>query len=205
MTQQLPSSSNPITPQPYVDTTKDVVLTPVSSDTSEESSPPLQEEATAQEFVSTPEQEEIFNQFLQGKYGVTREQFEEAYSSYSQQPEEFSQQQAHNTLSKSWGVPLTEVQTRLTVLKEKYGEYFEQNPQFDTIEGVQQVWDIYSKTLPSAPNRPDKQTSLLTSIPTKPSYKFTQSQINKMSNEEKGKNWSAIVEAYANNAVDLTS
>lgn len=146
----------------------------------------------------TPEQEQQLDELLQAKLGVTLEQAQQVQSQYNADPAQYEYQQALNTLATGWSIPPEQVTTRVAMLGETYADLIEQND-LDNIEGLNLLWSIHSKatgstSTPPAVDKPSILAGGTSSVG--PSYKYKQSDINKMSKEEKSAQWGSIVAAY---------
>lgn len=152
-----------------------------------------------EEQVQQPEEQnqqdvDQFAEELKNRYGLTPEQLQAGIETFQQQ----SLQEQTNELQKAWNVNQQEFTRRLAVLQQNYGQFIDQNPQFDTVDGLKQLWALY-ETSNTNMNKPS--TTISSATPAKPSYDFTESQIKQMDEKTMRENYSAILAAYANGRV----
>lgn len=142
---------------------------------------------------------------MQRQFGVSVEEASQLAQSYKTNPEEFGRQNAVSSLSTDWGISVADTEERLKTLSQLYAEvdFVKDDPeQWGSPEGVKRLWQIHEINQPkSTPPTIDKPSNLLTTAPRQAAYQFTQKQIDAMSPNERRKNHSAIVKAYANNQV----
>lgn len=165
---------------------------------------PVNTDAQQQEVVTrllSAEEDTQLDQLLQAKFGVTLKQASEFNEQRNGNPEEFTHLSEVNGLAKDWNVTPEEVVNRIKTISEKYQSLIQSNPNLDSVDGVKQMWAMHEINNPVQATQPDRQSSLLSTVPNKPAYRFTQSQIDGMPEKERRKRYSEILSAYAENLV----
>lgn len=106
-------------------------------------------------------------------------------------------------LQSTWQVDQNEALRRLRVISEQKGAFLEQNPQFDTLDNVK-LWWAEMDVQGTRASQPDRNSSIISSaVPQRPQYLFSESQIARMSEQERRANDAMITQAYATNQVLL--
>ena len=149
----------------------------------------------------SPDEDIQLNDLLEAKFGVTLKQATEFNEKRNENPEQFTYQTEVNGLAKDWNVTPEEVVNRIKIISQKYQSLIQSNPTLDSVEGVKQMWAMHEINNPVTATQPDKQSSLLSTVPNKPAYRFTQSQIDAMPEKERRQRYADILSAYSENLV----
>lgn len=148
--------------------------------------------------------------YLQQQFGlaVPPDQVRQEIQNYVQQQQQTAQPQntdpaaqAISQLAAAWNVPSNEVTRRAQLLQEQYGDLVAANPQLGTIDGIKTLWTLY-ETQSVGLNKPSSGTP---PTPTQPAYKFTMSQLQSMDEAEYARRSSEILQAFAQEQVNLNA
>ena len=148
-----------------------------------------------------PQQTQQLDQYLQQRYGVNIQQADQFYQQQGSNPDDFSRQLSLNQLSQAWGISPQQVVDRVSYIGQVYNDVLSQRPELDTVQGLQQIWDLHAASHPQTPVQPDTGSNLLGVTPTQPTYQFRMSDYNKLPEAEKEARYQQFLYAAANGQV----
>jgi len=152
--------------------------------------------------------ENALNEYMQTKFGVSPDEFNQRFSELQQFRQQQLIQQQQNELQKEWGNQFDE---RLNLVKEYFNNNLtpEQQSALDNADGAKLIWaKIQQEQSANQPNVPNYQQQASNQTPMQrvnnaatPNYMFTRSQIDSMSTQEYQKNIKDIEYAFVNGLV----
>ena len=152
--------------------------------------------------------ENALNEYMQTKFGVSPDEFNQRFSELQQFRQQQLIQQQQNDLQKEWGNQFDE---RLNLVKEYFNNNLtpEQQSALDNADGAKLIWaKIQQEQSANQPNVPNYQQQASNQTPMQrvnnastPNYMFTRSQIDSMSTQEYQKNIKDIEYAFVNGLV----
>ena len=152
--------------------------------------------------------ENALNEYMQTKFGVSPDEFNQRFSELQQFRQQQLIQQQQSELQKEWGNQFDE---RLNLVKEYFNNNLtpEQQSALDNADGAKLIWArIQQEQSANQPNVPNYQQQSSNQTPMQrvnnastPNYMFTRSQIDSMSTQEYQKNIKDIEYAFVNGLV----
>jgi hypothetical protein len=152
--------------------------------------------------------ENALNEYMQSKFGVSPDEFNQRFSELQQFRQQQLIQQQQSELQKEWGNQFDE---RLNLVKEYFNNNLtpEQQSALDNADGAKLIWaKIQQEQSANQPNVPNYQQQSSNQTPMQrvnnastPNYMFTRSQIDSMSTQEYQKNIKDIEYAFVNGLV----
>lgn len=144
---------------------------------------------------------EAVNAMLKQHYGKTLDDLiakDEPVKSVDESPKSDSSESLPAMLAKEWGTNEQETERRIRVVLEEFSKLSpEEQELYDNPKGAKVLWERYEKS-----NKPPVMDKGISSVSkTEPTYLFTQEQIAGMSEDERRRNHSAILAAYATGKV----
>jgi hypothetical protein len=152
--------------------------------------------------------ENALNEYMQSKFGVSPDEFNQRFSELQQFRQQQLIQQQQGELQKEWGNQFDE---RLNLVKEYFNNNLtpEQQSALDNADGAKLIWArIQQEQSSNQPNVPNYQQQSSHQTPMQrvnnastPNYMFTRNQIDNMSTQEYQKNIKDIEYAFVNGLV----
>jgi hypothetical protein len=166
-----------------------------------EYAPPPAAEPPKREEAGQPKIElDEVNALLKERYGKTLDDLipQESSPSNAGQSEQPAAGDLAATLAKEWNVDEAETKRRLNIVLEEFGKLSpDEQELYDSPKGAQALWKRYESS-----NKPPAIDRGLSSVSkTEPTYLFTKAQIYAMSDDERRRNHSAVLAAYAQGKV----